>query len=67
MDLNEQIRRAAHHATDAELSAALGTLQEHVRYRQELEEYGRRGGKVGPGGRPIWADPGRKRRGGHVS
>jgi hypothetical protein len=67
MDLNEQIDRVARRATETELSAALETLQGHIRYRQELKEYGQRGGKAGPGGRPIWADPGRKRRGGHIS
>ena len=50
-----------------ELAAAQETLQGHLRCRQELEDYGKRGDQVGPGGRPIWADSGRKRRGGHLS
>ena len=67
MDLNAQIDRMARQASEAELSAALETLRGHIRYREELKEHGLRGGKTGPGGRPIWADPGRKRRGGHLS
>ncbi len=64
MNLNEQIRWAASRASDADLNAALETLKEHVRYRQELQQYARAGGRTT---RPPWAEPGRRRRGGHVS
>ncbi len=67
MNLDEQIDWMARGATREELAAALDTLQGHMRHRQDLEDSGKRGGRVGPGSRPIWADPGRKRCGGHLS
>ncbi len=50
-------------ASDAELSAALQTLQEHVRYRENLKQHALQGGR---NSRPAWAEPGRRRRGGHT-
>ena len=61
MDLNEQIRRAAQRATDAELAEVLETLKGQVRYREELKEYAAQGGRLS---RPVWASPDRKL-GGH--
>ena len=62
--LNEYLNRAARSASDAELSAALQTLQEHIRYREELKQYALQGGRTS---RPAWAEPGRRRRHGHIS
>lgn len=47
MGLNEQVRRAAERATDAELAHALETIQAHVRYREELRQHGTTGGRGG--------------------
>ena len=65
MNLNEQIRWAASRASDADLNAAIETLKEHVRYRQEMRDYAAQGGRTTRP--PPWAEPGRRRRGGHVS
>ena len=60
MSLGDHIRRTAPNATEGELQEALQALQAHVQYREELREYGNQGGRpVLPGGRPIWADPGK--------
>jgi hypothetical protein len=64
MSLNEQIRQTAQRASDAELAHALETIQAHIRYREELRQNGTAGGR---NARPPWAEPGRKRRGGHMN
>jgi hypothetical protein len=63
MSLNDYLDRAATRASDAELSAALQTLQEHIRHREELKQCALHGGRTS---RPAWAEPGRRRRGGHI-
>jgi hypothetical protein len=63
MSLNDYLDRAARSAADAELSAAFETLQGHIRHRWELKEHALQGGRTS---RPAWAEPGRKRRRGHV-
>ena len=63
MSINEYLDRAASSASDAELSTALQTLQEHIRRREELRHYAAQGGRTS---RPVWAEPGRRRRRGHI-
>ncbi len=61
--LKDYLDRAARSASDAELSAALQTLQEHFRHREEAKQHALQGGRTS---RPAWAQPGRRRRRGHI-
>ena len=51
-------------ATHAERAHALQAQQAHIRYREELRQDG---AARGTSAHPPWAEPGRKRRGGHMS